>query len=48
MGNQVQYWIYTDKGYVNLSHVRCAHHGPAHVTAQDNIDRENLEHNNVN
>lgn len=40
LNDPVQYWVYGDKGYTNLSHVRCAHHGPAYVSPQqisDNI-----------
>lgn len=33
----IQYWIYGDKGYDNMSHVRCAYHGP-YVTPAENGD----------
>ena len=28
-----QYWVYLDKGYTNDTHCKCAHHGPAVLTA---------------
>eukprot|EP01032_Pedospumella_encystans_P018564 gene18564-21128_t len=38
LNRPIQYWIYTDKGYVRTSHVRCAAHGPAHVSAIQHRD----------
>ncbi len=32
LGNYIQYWMYTDKGYDADTNVRCAAHGPASVT----------------
>jgi hypothetical protein len=36
LGQAIQYWAYTDKGYATQSHVKAAHHGlPAPTPAQN-------------
>jgi hypothetical protein len=32
--NPIEYWVYTDKGYNQDSHIRCAAHGPGYVSPQ--------------
>lgn len=37
MGNNIQYWAFTDKGYASQSHVKAAHHGILRPTLQQDL-----------
>jgi hypothetical protein len=37
LAQQVQYWLYTDKGFDSDTHVRAAHHGPGYVSPQQHL-----------